>query len=262
MTTFLRSFLLAFILLPADIVNSADVYIFAGQSNGWRLSSIAGVSGDAPAVIHYFGMGCTSRPDTAKMTLIEALHPSSSGTGLAGALRRYSGKEIIFVQYCVCGSSLGDVANWYPGEDPLKGKVNNVGLYGSFTRYLADAKRQVEALGMEWNVKALFWHQGEADVKRNSDEHEKNLKNLLARFRKDLGGDLPVVAGHIRDLDEGSCGINRALDAVAAADPRMAVVNLEGLPFESPTDVHVKPEGCRVLGERMVEALQKLAGKQ
>ena len=254
----LRACLLWLAWFPIQTANAADVYIVAGQSNGWRLGSIAGIAGEADAPIHYFGMSCSSRPDTAKLQEIHALHPSSSGTGLAAALRKLSGKEIIFVQYCVCGTSLGDVINWYPGEDPLHGKANDAGLYASFTRYLADARRQIEALGIEWNVRALFWHQGEADVKRSSAEHEKNLRNLLARFRHDLGPDLPVIAGHIRDLDEGSRGINRALDAVAATDGRMAVVKLDGLPFESPTDVHVKPEGCRTLGERMVEALKEL----
>ena len=255
MIALLRTALFVWVLVLSDKVRSADVYIVAGQSNGWRLGSLAGVAGDSPAPIHYFGMACSSRPDTAKIQVIEALHPSSSGTGLAGALREYSGAEIIFVQYCVCGTSLGDVANWYPGEDPLNGKVNDAGLYGSFTRYLADARRQVESLGLEWKVKGLFWHQGESDIKRSSAEHERNFKNLLVRFRHDLGADLPVVAGHIRDLGEGSRGINRALDTVAATDSHLAVVNLEGLPFESPTDVHVKPEGCRILGKRMVKAL-------
>lgn len=254
----LRPFLLALILIPAGFANSADVYIVAGQSNGWRLSHLAGVPGETASPIRYFGMGCSSRPETAKMTVIETLHPSISGTGLAEALRKHSGEEIIFVQYCVCGTSLGEVSNWYPGEDPLNGKVNDAGLYGSFTKYLADAKRQIEALGIEWKVKGLFWHQGESDVKRSSAEHEKNLTHLFARFRHDLGSNLPIVAGHIRDLDEGSRGINRALDAVAEADTRIAVVTLDGLPFESPTDVHVKPEGCHLLGVRMVEALKKL----
>ena len=258
MISLLRPASLLLILVLSGIARSADVYIVAGQSNGWRLGSLAGIAGGAPAPIHYFGMSCSSRPDTAQMQIIEALHPSSSGTGLAAALRKHSGKEIIFIQYCVCGTSLGDVVNWYPGDDPLNGKANDAGLYASFTRYLADARRQIESLGIEWNMKGLFWHQGEADIKRSSAEHEKNLTNLLARFRHDLGAELSVVAGHIRDLDEGSRGINRALDAVAAADRQLAIVKLDGLPFESPTDVHVKPEGCRVLGERMVEALKSL----
>lgn len=258
MISLLRVASLLAALILSSTAQSADVYIVAGQSNGWRLGSLAGIAGDAPAPIHYFGMPCSSRPDTAQLQIIEALHPSSSGTGLAAALRKHSGKEIIFIQYCVCGTSLGDVSNWYPGDDPLNGKVNDAGLYGSFTRYLADARRQIEALGIKWNVKGLFWHQGEADIKRSSEEHQKNFKDLLVRFRHDLGTELPVVAGHIRDLDEGSRGINRALEAVAEADFRLAVVKLDGLPFESSTDVHVKPEGCRVLGERMVEALKTI----
>ena len=238
--------------------NAAEIYIVAGQSNGWRLSSIAEGPGEAAKPIRYFGMGCSTRPDKASMTVIEKLHPSTSGAGLAGALRDGSDTEIVFIQYCVCGTSLGDEVNWYPGEDPAAGKVNDAGLFGSFTKYLADVRAQLEKEGIEWKVDGLFWHQGEADVKRSSEEHEQNLKNLIFRFRQDLRKDLPIVAGHIRDLDEGSRGINRALDAVAASDPKMAVVNLDGLPFESPTDVHVKPAGCIVLGGRMVEALKAL----
>ncbi len=251
----------ALLFLLCSVVSATDIYIVAGQSNGWRLSRIAGVSGDAPSTIRYFGMGCTSRPDKAKMTRIKKLHPSTSGAGLAGALRDHSSKDIVFIQYCVCGTSLGDLANWYPGEDPASGKVNDAGLYGAFTKYLADARLQLEAEGIAWKVDGLFWHQGESDVRRSSDEHEKNLKNLFLRFRKDLGKDLPIVAGHIRDLDEGSRGINKALDAVAASDPKMSVASLEGLPFESPTNVHIKSAGCITLGERMVEAYQSLAEK-
>ncbi|MDA7922363.1 sialate O-acetylesterase [Verrucomicrobiales bacterium] len=105
----------------------------------------------------------------------------------------------------------------------------------------------------------LFWHQGESDVKRNSAGHQKNLENLFWRFRNNLGKELPIIAGHIRDLDEGSRGINRALDAVAASDSQVAAVGLEGLPFESAIDVHAKPVGCITLGRRMAEAMKELS---
>ncbi|MDA7922362.1 hypothetical protein N9B73_11445 [Verrucomicrobiales bacterium] len=58
-------------------------------------------------------------------------------------MREQSDGEIVFIQYCVCGTSLGDEVNWYPGEDPAAGKVNDEGLYGSFSRYLADVRLQV-----------------------------------------------------------------------------------------------------------------------
>ncbi|MDF1741668.1 MAG: sialate O-acetylesterase [Verrucomicrobiales bacterium] len=258
MKTFFKSFLFALIALSASLSTAAEIYIVAGQSNGWRLSSIAGIPGEASASIRYFGMGCSSRPDKATLTVIEKLHPSTSGAGLAGALREQAGEDIVFIQYCVCGTSLGDVVNWFPGDDPAKGEVNDAGLYGSFTRYLADVRLQLEAEGIEWKVDGLFWHQGESDIKRESAEHQKNLENLFWRFRMDLGKELPIVAGHIRDLGEGSRGINRAIDAVAASDPNITVVNLDGLPFQSETDVHVRPDGCITLGKRMAEAMSVL----
>ncbi len=247
--------LAAIFLAGTALARTADIYIVAGQSNGWRLSALSAISGKGGGSVHYFGMQCTARPETPGYTCIENLHPKVSGAGLAGALLDHSReKEIVLIQYCVCGSSLSGAANWYPGEDPLKGKINDAGLYGSFTRYLAEARRQVEALGIEWKVRGLFWHQGEADVKIGSEEHLKNLRSLFVRFRQDLGADLRIVAGSIRDLDEGSRGINRALDELDVADARFAVVKLDGLEFESATDVHVKPLSCIVLGRRMAEA--------
>jgi hypothetical protein len=233
----------------------ADIYIVAGQSNGWRLSKVSALPGKGAHTVHYFGMGCTTRPDTAQHTFIENVNPQSSGGGLASALLDHSGRDIVFIQYCVCGSSLDGIDDWQPGEP---GKPNDAGIYASFTRYLADARRQVEALGIEWKVKALFWHQGESDVKQTTARHRQNLTHLLARFRQDFGAGLPVVAGHIRELEDGSRGINAALDAVAAADPRFTVVPSNDLEFESPTNVHIKPVGCVVLGQRMVAALKKM----
>jgi hypothetical protein len=251
--------LFALIALSATFASATDIYIVAGQSNGWRLSRIAGIPGGASASIQHFGMACSSRPDKARLTVIDKLHPSTSGPGLAGAILEHSEGESVFIHYCVCGSSLGEEANWYPGEEPAKGKVNDAGLYGSFTRYLADVRLQLEADDIEWDLASLFWHQGESDIKRSSSEHQQNLENLFWRFREDLGKELPIVAGYIRDLDEGSRGINRALGAVAASDSNMTVVNLDGLPFESATNVHVKPAGCITLGQRMAKAMKRLS---
>ncbi|MDA7922361.1 hypothetical protein N9Z18_00445 [Verrucomicrobiales bacterium] len=75
----LKACLFAFLTLSASLASAVDIYIVAGQSNGWRLSSIAGISGEASDPIQYFGMGCSSRPDKAKLTVIEKLHPSTSG---------------------------------------------------------------------------------------------------------------------------------------------------------------------------------------
>ncbi|MDF1825210.1 MAG: sialate O-acetylesterase [Verrucomicrobiales bacterium] len=246
------------IALPGAIASATDIYIIAGQSNAWRLGSLAGIPGEESGSILYFGMACSSRPEKAQLTIIKKLHPSISGAGLAGTLRAKARKDIVFIQYGVCGSSLNDTANWYPGDNPAAAITNDEGLYQSFTRYLADIRLQLEAEGIQWKVDGLFWHQGEADTGHDLTTYEQNLRNLFWRFRNDLGENLPIIAGHIRDLDAASRQLNLAIDAVADTDPLFAVVPLDGLPFESPTDVHVKPAGCIVLGERLAEAFMKL----
>jgi hypothetical protein len=250
-----RFILLALAIASATFAGEADIYIVAGQSNGWRLSSLAAAPGKDSHMIHYFGMACGSRPTAAKLQQIDHVNPKTSGAGLATALLQQSKKDIVFIQYCVCGSSLNDVANWQPGEDPLQGKVNDAGLYGCFSQYLADARRQLEALGIKGKVRALFWHQGESDVRVPPERHKANLQRLFARFRQDLGQDLRIVAGHIRELDQRSRGVNQTLDAIASADPLTTVIPLVDLEFESATDVHIKPASCIKLGQRMADSL-------
>ncbi len=246
---------------------AADVYIVAGQSNGWRISHLRERPGATDEhAVHYFGMKCVSEPvapDVAE-TLV-ALDPNTMGYGLANAVRDLSDDDIIFVQYCRCGAGVWNQAvnGWYPGDDPKAGQVFNDGLYGSFLKYIAECRRIAEERGLTWNVRGLFWHQGENDSNRQAQGYEENLTNLFWRFRHDLGdADLPIIAGHIRELDAGDLAVNAVLDRVAERDPWMAVVPTRDLPFapdrDSVPDVHISLPGCHELGRRMAAALAQL----
>ena len=83
-----------------------------------------------PAV-HYFGMNCVSEPQESKMATFAGLSPETMGYGLVDALRRQSGKESVFVQYCRCGAPVTAraVNSWFPGDDPAKGEVFADGLF-------------------------------------------------------------------------------------------------------------------------------------
>lgn len=209
----------------------------------------------------YFPMACVSRPESSEMQVIRHLHPSSQGVGLAEELLNHAdGEDIIFIQYCVCGTSLSDAINWYPGDDPAAGKVNDAGLYAKFLKYAADARRQVEAAGHEWKVKGVFWHQGEADSNAQAENYEANFRRLIARLRIDWGADLPVVAGKIRSLTDEARKVNEALNAVAGDEPKLAVVEVDDLPAETPTNVHFNTAGCQELGRRLARAFFELSG--
>ncbi len=246
--------------LVFQMAGATDVYMVIGQSNGWRLSSLADFPADPTGgEVLYFPMACGNRPETTELQVIRQLHPSCQGLGLAERLlKQAGGADIIFLQYCVCGASLGDEINWYPGEDPAAGVVNDNGLYAKFLKYAANAREQVAALGHDWDVKGVFWHQGEADSNVKAAQYEANFRHLVERLRLDLGDGVPIVAGKIRSLSERAKLVNAALDAVAVSDSNLAVVEVDDLPSESPTDVHFNTEGCHQLGQRLAEAFLEL----
>jgi hypothetical protein len=255
--------LLILILLSQPSAKALDVYIVAGQSNGWRLSTLAQDAKGQPDPynVYYYGMHCVSEPDKSAFAVITSLSQNTMGYGLADGLRNLSDDDIIFIQFCRCGASIQDhsIKGWYPGDDPAGGIIHNEGLYGQFLKYMAHAKRSAEQdYNFSWDVKGLFWHQGEGDSNYPADQYETILPKLLWRFRADIRPDLPVVAAHIRALNDERQAINEALDRVAAADKNFVVVPSNDLSFEDETNVHFNKPGCHNLGKRMVEAYVKL----
>ena len=240
-----------------------DAYLVAGQSNGWRISHLKqGPEEKKGPKVYYFGMDCVSEPDTAKLVTLTNLHEGTMGYGLAQALVEKSGKDIVFIQYCRCGASVLNPAvnGWWPGDDPAGGKVFDEGLFGRFQSYLKSARAQVkQELNEELEFKGMFWHQGESDAESDKVKFQATVTNLFGRFRGELGENVPIIAGHIRELREGSRAINTTLDAIAKQDAKMLTVPLTGLEFapdrEGRPDVHIALSGCHELGRRMVRAL-------
>jgi len=261
---------IAALLIMLGSVQSAlalDVYIVAGQSNGWRISHLAAGKKEQPDAhrVYYYGMKCVSEPDRSEIQIFDSLDRGTMGFALADQLRQLSDDDIIFIQFCRCGAGLWNkkVNGWYPGDDPQNGQTHDTALYGKFLKYLRHARRSAtEQHGLKWNVCGLFWHQGEGDSGRDAAAYERDLRNLFWRFRHDLGEELPIVAAHIRQLDEGDRGVNQVLDRLAGADERLAVVPSGDLKFEpdrnGKPNVHFALEGCHELGRRMAAAHRKL----
>jgi len=253
---------LCLIVVVNSSAEATDVYIVLGQSNGWRVSSLANIpNGTDTGNVVYFPMGCTTTPETADLQLVSSVHPSSQGRGLAEGLLKHSCGDIIFVQYCVCGASLHGKDSWYPGENPKAGRLNEGGLFAKFLKYTADARRKAEAAGHEWNLRAVFWHQGESDSNAHAADYQDTFRNFVYRIRNDVKPNIPIVAGHIRELSDGARRVNRALDAVAGDDPLIVVVPTADLTPENPTDAHFNSAGCHELGRRMAKAYSDLANE-
>ncbi|MEM6916372.1 MAG: beta-propeller fold lactonase family protein, partial [Verrucomicrobiota bacterium] len=241
------------------------------QSNGWQLSQLredpeGEESGEGPR-IHYFGMKCQSEPEEAILVSLGSLDPSAKGKGLAEALlERAGGEDIVFLQYCRCGAPVTGESNksWWPGENPREGETYDDGLFGTFETYLTRARAQVQSeLGEDLEIRGLFWHQGESDESTDRALFRRTIRNVFWRFR-DLVGDpnLPIAAGHIREISEGRAKVNEVLSRVATRDPNLTVVPLSNLAFEpdqdGKPDVHIAAAGCHELGRQMAGAMEQL----
>jgi hypothetical protein len=256
--------LLALLLAAPTLVQAVDVYIVTGQSNGWRISSLSPGPTKGAGTIHYIGMGCVSEPTKGAYKKLQGVR--GMGTGLAVALSKLSNDDIVFIQYCRCGAPTWEksVKSWFPGDNPPKGETYDEGLYGRFLQYIGNARTTVELEHkLTWNLKGLFWHQGESDSgEPHAATYETRLRHLFYRFRSDLGKDLPIVTGQVRELNDGNRAVNAAIRRIAAADPLTATVEVQDLAFEADKNgnknVHFNGKGCHSLGERMAAAFAKM----
>ncbi|MGZ0170526.1 MAG: sialate O-acetylesterase [Planctomycetales bacterium] len=110
-----------------------------------------------------------------------------------------SGERIALLKYAVGGTSMDQ--DWFAdgtsetGNDGVQyrefKKLVNAGLAGLENDY-------PEA---EINVRALLWHQGEADVGSAAMRYKPNMQEFIRDLREDLGEPgLPVLIGGLSDL--------------------------------------------------------------
>lgn len=160
----------------------------------------------------------------------------------------------------VTGAAVGAVVN------ARGGSAIGEWLPGSEQSYLDEALRRMRE-AREWgDVKAVLWHQGEADA-RHPERYEAQLRRLINVIRTELGDPtLPIVFGEISRWNwtgrpEGTEPFNAMLRALRI--PRTACVSSEGLaPMKDDTDPHFSAPSQRELGRRYAESLLKLLENQ
>jgi len=264
---FTTSFAAIALAVTASPSQAIPVYIIAGQSNSWNIGHIAQDASTAGITVQRWRNGGTSGTSCTNSNLgfvrndINRIATTQRGYGLANGIRTIEGSTVVLLQFSICGTSLSGVGNWYPGDDPAGGQVNDVGLYAKLITNIAAARNNIENVqGETWELKGLFWHQGESDSNTAAQlaAYETNLRNLVYRLRDDLGDELPIVVGHIREFGTDEEAINDAMDTIAADDRWLSSVSATGLKFRSPTDVHFNDTGASAMGTRMVSAMQAL----
>lgn len=147
------------------------------------------------------------------------------------------------------------------------GSSINSWLKGSADGYYEEALSRVrQALQQGGTLKAILWHQGEAD-RSNPEAYKQKLISLIASLRKDLGlPNLPVVVGQLARWNwtknpEGTVPFNRMISEVTSFLPHADWVSSEGADwYKDETDPHFGTEGQLLLGKRYAEKVLKFYG--
>ena len=145
---------------------------------------------------------------------------------------------------CAVGGS--PIKSWEPGawDAPTKSHPYDDAI-----------KRAHQAL-QAGTLKGILWHQGESDSGPGKAEiYEQKLRELIARFRKELDADeVPFIIGQLgkfeeRPWNEHKQKVDQAQQKIAKSDENVYFVNSDGLAHKG-DQVHFNAESYREFGKR------------
>lgn len=228
-----------------------ELFLLAGQSNMAGRGALDAESAKANPRILKWTVDGKWEPAT------EPLHWDKAGAG-AGLAKPFA--EVLVEKQpsltvglipAACGGS--SIKSWVPGgyHDQTKSHPYD------------DALKRAKAAMTFGKLKAILWHQGESDANpKAAAEYEQKLKELIERFRNDLGlPDLPVYIGQLgrfpdKPWNESQEAIDKAQQQVAATLPNVYFISSEGL-LSKGDNLHFSTEALRVFGQRYAEAYLK-----
>lgn len=170
-----------------------------------------------------------------------------------GMLKAQPNVQLALIKVSEGGTSLRE--DWKPG---LRDQPETQGpCYRNAVQAFRDATQLLGEAGRSFKLRALLWHQGEADSKSREKVYQKRLLQLVSRVREDTGElELPVVVGEV--FDNGKRDTVRAAQrTVGNSGPKLGFVSAEGTrTWDEGT--HFDGPSQLLLGQRYAAATLKL----
>ena len=152
---------------------------------------------------------------------------------------------------CAAGGS--PISAWRPGQ---KWKQTNSYPYD-------DAVKRTRQAMKSGVLKGILWHQGESDCSpEKAKVYEKELKDLIRRFRKDLSSpNVPFIPGRLGQCDEPRNSfrkmINKSLLAITKKVKSTCLVSSDGLRCKR-DKIHFDAKSQREFGRRYAAAYMRI----
>jgi hypothetical protein len=222
--------------LPMRAAVDTNFYIllFIGQSNMVGLNNSDPEDLDAHPRVFKLTTNGTWQPGACPIQ-------GNSGTGPARTCGNYLANvwthaRVGLVSRAVSGS---EIASWRPGQP-------------NYDNALAAAR----AAATSGVIRAVFWHQGEADG--SNGNYAGELAQLIATLRADLGiPDLPFIMGQV-GISGTSSTVNDNIARVANSVPFTAMASCQGMVLKD--NVHYDAASQRAYGERYARAYLDVIG--
>ena len=182
------------VLVAHQPLQAADdvtrVFIFAGQSNMVGSDSkdslvdnhppFKGAAAPQKDIRFSYNLGANTRSD-GWVAMAPVNHVFGPEMTFVRKLKKHARHPVAIIKDAWGGTTL--VNDWNPA-----GPDNGKKLYARLMKQVADRLKDLDAKGVKYRIEAMMWHQGENDMfnKEGIATYEKNLRNFIARIRKDL----------------------------------------------------------------------------
>ena len=234
--------------LPPNNQSDFHLFLLVGQSN------MAGRGKIDPADNEGNPRVLTLSKSNQWVMATDPLHfdkPRVVGVGLgrsfAQEILRSNPDAVIGLIPCAAGGS--PIRSWEPG-----------GYHGQTKSHpYDDAIKRLKVAQQSGTVKAILWHQGESDSKpKLAEVYESKLHELISRLRKEVGADVPFIAGQLGQFPEKPWDQHRKkVDAAHRSLPQKvsntAFVDSDGLVHKG-DKTHFDTKSYREFGKRYAKA--------
>ncbi len=227
-----------------------DVYLLIGQSNmagrGTMIEGDTEVFDDNVFLLDSLGQPVpATNPLNLYSTIRKKVSMQQIGPGFAFSkkISEATGRRILLVVNARGGSS---IEKWVVGG-----------------KYYSDAVSRTKQALEHGELKAILWHQGEADSE-SPEDYLDMLAPIVEALRTDLEAEnVPFIAGEIAYWNETADLFNPVIRRISEKIDNADYVSAEGCgQLKDDSDPHFSRDGQLLLGERYAEKVLKMCYPQ
>ena len=174
-------------------------------------------------------------------------------------------EELGIIKVTNGGTSLN--LHWDPSST-LPGAQDDFGMYPEMTHYVYAKLAELDALGIPYQLEALFWHQGEGDTSPSfAAMYEENLQELIDSLKSDFSPTMQIYLASIYNptKDPADVALVRQAQLTATANnSQVFFVDLDSIYYEENGEIndqyvkgdgiHYRSEGYLRIGETFAQA--------